>query len=56
MGLLTFIALAALGAVGFGPVGIVGGSIAATIQSVFYGGAVASGSVFALLTSFAMTP
>lgn len=56
MGIFTFIALTALSVIGFGPAGVLAGSIAATVQSVVYGGAVASGSIFALLTSFAMTP
>ncbi|KAJ7712960.1 hypothetical protein B0H16DRAFT_1811710 [Mycena metata] len=41
----------ALNAVGFGAGGVVAGSIAAGIQSAFYGGAVASGSLFAIAQS-----
>ncbi|KAJ7032319.1 hypothetical protein C8F04DRAFT_1235467 [Mycena alexandri] len=40
-----------LNAVGFGAGGVVAGSIAAGIQSAFYGGAVASGSLFAIAQS-----
>ncbi|KAJ7061695.1 hypothetical protein C8F01DRAFT_1138143 [Mycena amicta] len=40
-----------LNAVGFGAGGVVAGSMAAGIQSIFYGGAVASGSAFAIAQS-----
>jgi len=43
-----------LGLVGFSAVGPVAGSMAAFIQSTVYGGAVASGSAFALAQSIAM--
>ena len=42
---------AVLGAVGFTAGGVAAGSVAASIQSVFYGGYVASGSAFALAQS-----
>ena len=48
------IGTAILGLLGFGATGIMKGSIAAAIQS--YLGAVSSGSLFATLTSIAMTP
>lgn len=47
------IALGLLNIVGFGALGPVGGSLAATIQSIVYGGA--TGGVFSVLQSFAMT-
>ena len=56
MGILTAAGLFALGAIGFAATGPVAGSIAAIIQSTVYGGAVASGSVFAILQSIAMSP
>ncbi|KAF7310332.1 hypothetical protein MIND_00407300 [Mycena indigotica] len=40
-----------LNVIGFGASGVVGGSLAAGIQSVFYGGAVTSGSAFAIAQS-----
>ena len=40
-----------LSAVGFGAGGVVGGSIAAGIQSTVYGGSVGAGSLFALAQS-----
>ena len=43
-----------LGLIGFSPLGPVAGSLAAVIQSCVYGGAVASGSIFAVLQSIAM--
>jgi hypothetical protein len=54
MGLLTWAGITILGAIGFAVTGPVGGSIAAYVQSTFYGGAVASGSIFATLQSIAM--
>ncbi|KAG8917678.1 hypothetical protein FRC01_002297 [Tulasnella sp. 417] len=48
------LAVGALNLVGFSSVGPVAGSLAATIQSIFYGGAVGSGSLFALCQSAAM--
>ncbi|KAG8880503.1 hypothetical protein FRB97_000738 [Tulasnella sp. 331] len=51
---LPAIAVGGLGLLGFSAVGPVAGSIAATIQSVCYGGAVASGSAFALAQAAAM--
>ena len=48
------IGAAILGLLGFGATGIMKGSIAAAIQS--YLGSVSSGSLFAALTSAAMTP
>lgn len=54
MGLLTWAGITILGAVGFATTGPVGGSLAAWIQATFYGGAVASGSMFATLQSIAM--
>lgn len=54
MGVLTWIAVTILGVIGFAVTGPVAGSLAAIIQSTVYGGAVASGSVFATLQSIAM--
>jgi len=54
MGVLTWIAITILGAIGFAVTGPVAGSIAAIVQSTCYGGAVASGSIFATLQSIAM--
>ncbi|KIO20251.1 hypothetical protein M407DRAFT_139678 [Tulasnella calospora MUT 4182] len=48
------LAVGALNLVGFGSAGPVAGSIAAGIQSAVYGGAVTSGSIFALCQSAAM--
>ncbi|KAG9030319.1 hypothetical protein FS837_003294 [Tulasnella sp. UAMH 9824] len=48
------LAVGALNLVGFSSVGPVAGSLAATIQSIVYGGAVGSGSIFALCQSAAM--
>ncbi|KIO20254.1 hypothetical protein M407DRAFT_139686 [Tulasnella calospora MUT 4182] len=48
------LAVGALNLVGFSAAGPVAGSLAATIQSIFYGGAVGSGSLFALCQSAAM--
>ena len=44
-----------LALLGFGPGGIIAGTIAAGIQSVIYGAAVPAGGWFAGLTSMAMT-
>ena len=55
MGVLTWVGVTLVGAIGFAATGPVGGSVAALIQSSVYGGAVASGSWFAILQSFAMT-
>jgi hypothetical protein len=44
-----------LGVIGFAVTGPVAGTIAAGIQSVFYGGTVAAGSWFAIAQSIAMT-
>jgi len=49
------LAKAALACVGFTKVGIAAGSLAATVQSVVYGGLVPAGGAFALLQSSAMT-
>lgn len=54
MGLLTGIVVTILGVIGFAVTGPVAGSIAATIQSVCYGGAVGAGSWFAMAQSVAM--
>jgi len=54
MGLLGIIGLGVLGLIGFSPIGPVAGSLAAVIQSTVYGGAVASGSLFAILQGIAM--
>jgi len=54
MGVFSMIGVAILGLIGFSPLGPVAGSIAAGIQATCYGGAVASGSVFAVLQSIAM--
>ncbi|KAG9003995.1 hypothetical protein FRB95_001618 [Tulasnella sp. JGI-2019a] len=51
---LPAIAVGGLGLLGFSAAGPVAGSIAAMIQSTCYGGAVASGSAFALAQSAAM--
>ena len=55
MGVLTYIAVTVLGIIGFAVAGPVGGSLAAYIQSAYYGGAVAAGSWFAIAQSIAMT-
>ncbi|KAK3353702.1 hypothetical protein B0T25DRAFT_568891 [Lasiosphaeria hispida] len=39
---------------GFGPIGIIGGSLAAALQSYMYGGFTPAGGIFATLTSMAM--
>ena len=54
MGILTYIGVTILGIIGFAVTGPVGGSLAALIQSTFYGGAVASGSLFAMAQAAAM--
>ena len=54
MGVLTWLAVSAIGAIGFGVTGPIAGSIAAATQSIVYGGAVTSGSLFATLQAFAM--
>jgi hypothetical protein len=54
MGVLTWAAITVLGIIGFAVTGPVAGSLAALIQSTVYGGAVASGSIFASLQAFAM--
>ena len=54
MGLLAGLAVTVLGVIGFAVAGPVGGSLAAYIQSVVYGGAVATGSWFAICQAAAM--
>lgn len=54
MGVLTGIVVTILGVIGFAATGPVGGSLAALIQSAFYGGAVSAGSWFAIAQSIAM--
>ena len=54
MGIFSMIAVGVLGCIGFSPIGPVAGSLAAVIQATVYGGAVASGSVFAILQGIAM--
>ena len=54
MGVLTWLGVTVLGVIGFAATGPVAGSVAAGIQSVFYGGAVGAGSWFALCQSAAM--
>ncbi|KAK0631290.1 hypothetical protein B0T14DRAFT_501439 [Immersiella caudata] len=49
----TIVVIIILG-LGFGPVGIVAGSLAAIFQSVMYGGFTPAGGVFATLTSMGM--
>ncbi|KAI0077967.1 hypothetical protein K474DRAFT_1771352 [Panus rudis PR-1116 ss-1] len=41
--------------IGFGSAGVIGGSLAAWIQSIFYGAFVPAGSIFAILQSISMT-
>ena len=55
MGLLTYLAVTVLGIIGFAVTGPVAGSLAAGIQAAYYGGAVATGSWFAIAQSIAMT-
>ena len=54
MGCLTYLFVTILGVIGFAVTGPVAGSLAALIQSTVYGGAVASGSWFALAQGVAM--
>ncbi len=54
MGFLTYLAVTGLGAIGFATTGPVAGSLAAIIQSTVYGGAVTSGSLFAMAQAAAM--
>jgi len=54
MGVFAWITVTVLGIIGFAATGPVAGSLAAVIQSIFYGGAVASGSAFATLQGIAM--
>jgi hypothetical protein len=54
MGFLTYVAVTGLGIIGFAVTGPVAGSIAAIVQSSVYGGAVATGSWFAIAQSVAM--
>lgn len=55
MGIITSAVVGVLSLVGFSSNGPVAGSIAAGIQSACYGGAVASGSAFAVAQKIAMT-
>lgn len=52
---VPLLATSILRVIGFSSIGPVAGSLAAFIQSFFYGGAVASGSIFAFMQSTAMT-
>ena len=54
MGLLSYLFVTILGAIGFAATGPVAGSVAAGIQSTVYGGTVAAGSWFAFFQSVAM--
>lgn len=54
MGVLAYCLVTILGLIGFATTGPVAGSLAALIQSVFYGGTVAAGSAFAIAQSIAM--
>ena len=54
MGIFSMIAVLGLGLIGFSPIGPVAGSLAAGMQAIFYGGSIASGSLFAILQSIAM--
>ena len=54
MGFLTCLGVTALGVIGFAATGPVAGSVAAGIQSTFYGGSIAAGSWFAWAQSVAM--
>lgn len=56
MGLLSAIGIGALYVIGFTAAGPAGGSLAAWIQSAVYGGAIVSGSWFAICQSIAMSP
>ncbi|KAI1473113.1 uncharacterized protein F4812DRAFT_454930 [Daldinia caldariorum] len=52
---VTFIILVTLGfGLGFGPAGVIAGSLAAAFQSAMYGGFTPAGGLFAALTSLAM--
>ena len=51
---LKFILVPALGLLGFTPVGVAAGSVAAAFQSTFLGGYIASGSLFAICQGIAM--
>ncbi|KAJ5413352.1 hypothetical protein N7465_005657 [Penicillium sp. CMV-2018d] len=46
--------MALLGFLGFGPAGIIAGSLADAFQSFMYGGFTPAGGIFATLTSMAM--
>jgi hypothetical protein len=54
MGLLTWAGVTILGVIGFAVTGPVAGSLAAVMQSSFYGGTIAAGSWFAWAQSIAM--
>ncbi len=54
MGLIAWAVVTTLGVIGFAVTGPVAGTLAAGIQSTFYGGAIASGSWFAWAQSVAM--
>ena len=56
MGILGTILVVTVGVIGFSATGPVAGSIAATIQSVVYGGTVGAESFFAICQSIAMSP
>ncbi|KAI1480934.1 hypothetical protein K445DRAFT_27658 [Daldinia sp. EC12] len=52
---VTFTILVTLGlSLGFGPAGVIAGSLAAAFQSAMYGGFTPAGGIFASLTSLAM--
>ncbi|KAJ6147428.1 hypothetical protein N7497_009410, partial [Penicillium chrysogenum] len=51
---VTFIFMALFMFLGFGPAGIVAGSLAAAFQSFMYGAFTPAGGIFATLTSMAM--
>ncbi len=55
MGVLTWLAVTTLGIIGFAVTGPVAGTLAAGVQSVFYGGTIAAGSWFAWAQTIAMT-
>ena len=54
MGILTWGLVTTLGVIGFAATGPVAGTLAAGIQSTFYGGTIAAGSWFAWAQSVAM--
>jgi hypothetical protein len=54
MGFFAALGVTILGVIGFAVTGPVAGSIAAIIQSSFYGGTVAAGSLFSIAQSTAM--